>query len=109
MRWMCHIPCTPLDLHTYRRILCSPPKLNQNRLHRLISCPVGKTGQFGGVDNTIPWVDAGKVHFTYKLDRWWLIWILVTAVHLYRVNSVLMDTLEHMVSVLLQSHGLERT
>lgn len=79
--------------------LRSPPKFNQHRLHCLISSPVGKAGQFGGVDHAVPWVDAGQVHFTYELDRWWLVRILVAAVHLHRVNSVFVDTLEQKISV----------
>jgi hypothetical protein len=33
------------------------------------------------------------------LDRWWLVRIVVAAVHLHRVNSVFVDTLEQKISV----------
>jgi hypothetical protein len=73
---------------------CSPPQLNQNRLHCLISGPVGKARQFGWVDHTVPGVDTWEVDFADELDRRWLIGIRITTVHLQRVNSVFVDALE---------------
>jgi hypothetical protein len=44
-------------------------------------------------DRSISRVDAGEVDFSNKLDKGWLVRVLITAVHLEAVDSVLVDAL----------------
>ena len=76
-----------------------PSKLNQNRLHSVIPTPVGKTRKLGWVHYAISWVNARKVDFVDELDGWWLVRILIAAVHLQGVDSILMDTLPYILLV----------
>ena len=52
-----------------------------------------------GVNDAIPLVDAGQVDHADELDGRGLVGILVAAVHFYRVDAVLMDALEVLVSI----------
>jgi len=67
-------------------------ELNQNRLHCVVSGPIGKAGKLGGVDSAISWVDTRQVDFCNELDDGWLVRILITAVHLETVDSIFVDT-----------------
>lgn len=73
--------------------LALPAKLNQNRLHGVVALPLSQARQLGRVDLAVPWVDAGQVDLGDELDLWWLVWVLVAAVHLQGVDSVLVDGL----------------
>jgi hypothetical protein len=51
-------------------------------------------------DLSIPWVYARQVDFADKLDRRWLVGVVIAAVHLQRIDSVLVHALVGIVSVL---------
>jgi len=87
-----------------------PSKLNQDRLHCVIATPVSKTRELGRIDLCIisayylttdfvkthlavPRIDTWQIDLAYKLDGWWLVGILITAVHLEGVDSVLVNAL----------------
>lgn len=44
-------------------------------------------------DLSILWVDTWKIDFVDELNSWWLVRVVIAAVHLERVDSVLVDTL----------------
>lgn len=75
-----------------------PSKLNQNRLHRIITAPVGKARKLRWVDHAISWVDTREVDFVNELDGRRLVGILITAVHFQGVDSVLVNALQTHVS-----------
>lgn len=89
---------------------CSPPQLNQYRLHCHISSPVGQARQLSGVYHPVLRADAREVHFTDELDGWWLVRIVIAAVHLQRVDSIFVHALEGIVSVRLrEGYDMEHT
>lgn len=70
-----------------------PPKLYQGRLHGVLAFPVGETGELLGVDEAVARVDTGEVDLADEPDGRRLVGVLVAAVHLYRVDAVLVDGL----------------
>jgi hypothetical protein len=42
---------------------------------------------------SIPRINAWKVYFANELYSWWFVGVIVTAVHLHRVDAVFMDAL----------------
>ena len=54
-------------------------------------CP--SFGVVGRAYLAVPWIDARQVDLGDELDLWWLIWVLIAAVHLQGVDSVLVDAL----------------
>lgn len=68
-------------------------QLDEDGLHCVLALPVGQAGQLRRVDDAVARIDAGEVHHADELDRGRLIGVLVTAVHLDRVDSVLVHTL----------------
>lgn len=93
--------------------MCDPPsEVDQDRLHGIFPLPLSQTWQLGRIDLesyksarsriyaqyeadlSIPWIDARQVDFADKLDRRWLVRVVITAVHLQRINSVLVHALE---------------
>ena len=77
----------------YINTACSPPKLDQNRLHCVVPAPVGKARKLGWVHHAISGVDTREVDLVDELDSGWLVGVLITAVHLEGVDSVLVNTL----------------
>jgi len=67
-------------------------ELDKDRFHGVVTAPVCETGELGWIDDTVPWADAREVDFGYELDGGWLVGVLVAAVHLQRVDAVLMNT-----------------
>jgi hypothetical protein len=53
-------------------------------------------------DLSIPWINTREVDLADELYFWWLIGILITAVHLQGVNSILMNTLKLEISTVLK-------
>jgi len=70
-----------------------PPKLNQNRLHRIISLPVGQARELFGVDRAISLVNTRQVDLADELNGRGHIWILGAAMHFYRVDAILVYAL----------------
>lgn len=69
------------------------------------------SGRYSGIccctDLSVPWVDTRQVDFADELDSRWVVGILIAAVHLQRVNPVLMDALEEgSVSIQPRAKGL---
>lgn len=54
-------------------------------------CP--NCGVVGRAYLAVPWIDARQVDLGDELDLWWLIWVLIAAVHLQGVDSVFVDAL----------------
>lgn len=95
-----------------------PSEVDQNSLHGIFPLPLSQTWQLGRIDLesyksarpriyvqyeanlSIPWVDAGQVDFADKLDRRWLVRVVIAAVHLQGIDSVLVHALKGMISVL---------
>jgi len=59
-------------------------------------------GSQPSTDLSISWIHTRKVNLANELYFWWLVGILVTAVHLQGVDSILMDTLKPDVSTVLK-------
>lgn len=99
--WAIYLNGPHISTKRHRRIevVCSPSKLNQDRLHCVISAPVGKARQFGWIDDTISWVDTREIDLVDELDSGWFVWVLITAVHLQGVDSVLVNALSKMLLV----------
>ena len=82
-------PISPLGI----RPQLVPPQLNQDRLHCVLALPGRQAGQLLGVDDAVVRVDARDVDHADKFDRGWLVRVFGTAVHLDRVDAVLVDAL----------------
>jgi len=66
-------------------------ELNQDSLHCHFSLPVPKARQLGWVNHAISWVDTRKVDLGDELDSGWFVGVLITAVHLERIDPILVD------------------
>lgn len=44
--------------------------------------------------HTISRTNTREVDLVDELDRWWLVWVLITAVHLERVDPILVHALQ---------------
>jgi hypothetical protein len=70
-----------------------PSQLDEDSLHRVLTLPLGETGQLAGVDDAVVGVNTGQVDLADELDRRRLVRVLGTAVHLNTVDTVLVDGL----------------
>lgn len=102
------------------KVICGTPpsEVDQDSLHSVFPLPLSQTWELGRVDLekyksakpriyvqyeadlAISWVDAGQVDLADKLDRWWLVGVVIAAMHLQRVNPVLVHALEDIVLAL---------
>jgi len=69
-----------------------PSKLNQDSLHCILSLPLCKARKLGGVNLSIPGVDARQVDLVNELDGGWLVRIFFPTVHFQRIDAILVDT-----------------
>lgn len=69
------------------------PELDQDRLHGELALPLREAGQLGRVHRAVALVDARQVHLAHELDLRRLIGVVRAAVHLDRVDAVLVDAL----------------
>lgn len=106
LRWLrkllaparCHVPGVARSQHistkcTLRNFLAIPPKLDQDSLHCVLPLPRGQAGQLGRLDSTVVRADTGQIDHADKLDRRGLVRVLGSAVHLDRIDAVLVYAL----------------
>lgn len=71
----------------------APSQLYKDRLHGIITLPLGKAGELLRVDDAVMGVDTGKVNLADKLDGRGFVGVFRAAVHLEAVNAVLVNGL----------------
>lgn len=89
--YLCHVS---YDTLVAAPGVISPPELNEHGLHGEVPLPLRQAGQLARVDLAVSRVDAGQVDLVDELDLRRLVRVLVAAVHLERVDAVLVDALE---------------